>query len=105
MLKLCAAQLRDMQASNPGKPLVWVDIGGGTGWNIEQMNDFFPINELSQVYLIDLCEPLLEVARKRFAAKGFKNVQVLCQDASKFNMPVSLPVRRSTFSPAVTRSP
>ena len=87
MLKLCAAQLRDMQAANPGKPLVWVDIGGGTGWNIEQMNEFFPISQLSQVYLIDLCEPLLEVARKRFAAKGFKNVQVLCQDASQFSMP------------------
>ncbi|CBQ70562.1 related to Betaine lipid synthase [Sporisorium reilianum SRZ2] len=87
MLKLCAAQLRDMQATNPGKPLVWVDIGGGTGWNIEQMNEHFPIDQLSQVYLIDLCEPLLEVARKRFAAKGFKNVQVLCQDASQFNMP------------------
>ncbi|PWZ03152.1 hypothetical protein BCV70DRAFT_197391 [Testicularia cyperi] len=87
MLKLCAAQLRDIQASNPGKPLVWVDIGGGTGWNIEQMDEFFPISQLSQVYLIDLCEPLLEVARRRFAAKGFKNVQVLCQDASQFNMP------------------
>ena len=87
MLKLCAAQLREIQASNPGKPLVWVDIGGGTGWNIEQMNEIFPINKFSQVYLIDLCEPLLEVARKRFAAKGFKNVQVLCQDASQFNMP------------------
>ncbi|KAN0060609.1 hypothetical protein ACQY0O_007267 [Thecaphora frezii] len=87
MLKLCAAQLREMQASNPGKPLVWVDIGGGTGWNIEQMNEFFPIAELSQVYLIDLCEPLLEVARKRFAAKGFSNVRILCQDASEFMLP------------------
>ncbi|PWN50116.1 hypothetical protein IE53DRAFT_110475 [Violaceomyces palustris] len=87
MLKLCAAQLREIQKSNPGKPLVWVDIGGGTGWNIEQMNEYFPISELSQVYLIDLCEPLLDVARKRFAAKGFKNVQVLCQDAREFHMP------------------
>ena len=87
MLKLCAAQLRDMQAANPGKPLVWVDIGGGTGWNIEQMNEYFPIAELAQVYLVDLCDPLLEVARKRFAARGFKNVQVLCQDASEFVLP------------------
>jgi betaine lipid synthase len=94
MLKLCAAQLRDMQASNPGKPLVWVDIGGGTGWNIEQMNEYFPISQLSQVYLIDLCEPLLEVARKRFAAKGFNNVQVLCQDASQFNMPGLAPEQK-----------
>ena len=29
--RLCAAQLREMQRTNPGKPLVWVDIGGGTG--------------------------------------------------------------------------
>lgn len=87
MLKLAAAQLRDMQRNKPGKPLVWVDIGGGTGWNIEQMAEYFPLDQLSQIYLIDLCEPLLDVARRRFAARGFKNVQVLCQDAKEFSMP------------------
>jgi betaine lipid synthase len=109
--RLCAAQLREMQAKHPGKPLVWVDIGGGTGeccsssdapggwrrssplllsaagWNIEQMAEYFPLEELSQIYLIDLCEPLLEVARQRFRSRGWKNVQVLCQDAAGFTLP------------------
>ena len=51
------------------------------------MAEYFPLDQLSQIYLIDLCEPLLQVARQRFAARGLKNVQVLCQDAKQFNMP------------------
>jgi betaine lipid synthase len=51
------------------------------------MAEYFPLDQLSQVYLIDLCEPLLVVARQRFAARGFKNVQVLCQDAKEFHLP------------------
>lgn len=57
------------------------------GWNIEQMAEYFPLEELSQIYLIDLCEPLLEVARQRFRTRGWKNVQVLCQDAAGFTLP------------------
>ncbi|KDN52226.1 hypothetical protein K437DRAFT_232599 [Tilletiaria anomala UBC 951] len=87
MLKLCAAQLREMQEERPGKPLVWVDIGGGTGWNIEQMDQYFDVTQLSAIYLIDLCEPLLEVARRRFTEKGWKNVHVYCQDAKEFVLP------------------
>ncbi|CAD6983485.1 unnamed protein product [Tilletia controversa] len=87
MLKLCAAQLREMQRTNPGKPLVWVDLGGGTGWNIEMMGKYFPLEELSAIYLIDLCEPLLKVARERFNHMGLTNVQVLCQDAQEFSLP------------------
>ncbi|KAH0445918.1 hypothetical protein IEQ34_025248 [Dendrobium chrysotoxum] len=87
MLKLVAAQLRQMQYEQPGKKLVWVDIGGGTGWNIEQMAGYFPIEQIDQIYLVDLCEPLLAVARQRFNARGWKNVQVLCQDAREFTLP------------------
>ncbi|PWN29952.1 hypothetical protein BDZ90DRAFT_228998 [Jaminaea rosea] len=87
MLKLCAAQLHEMRRTQPSKPLIWVDVGGGTGWNIEQMAEYFPLEQLSHIYLIDLCEPLLDVARKRFAARGLKNVTVLCQDASEFTLP------------------
>lgn len=71
-----------LKSKPPGKRLVWVDIGGGTGWNIEQMNEICPIEVFDAVYLIDLCEPLLEVARKRFEKKGWKNVHCLCQDAT-----------------------
>ncbi|KAG6862216.1 hypothetical protein C0995_002146 [Termitomyces sp. Mi166 len=87
MLSLSASHLRSLRASNPNKRLVWVDIGGGTGHNIELMDKYTPIKSFDAVYLIDLCEPLLQVARKRFAAKGWTNVIVLCQDASQFTLP------------------
>ena len=57
------------------------------GHNIELMDKYFPISSFDAVYLIDLCEPLLQVARKRFAAKGWNNITVLCQDASEFSIP------------------
>ena len=87
MLKLCAAEMRLLREKEPNRKLVWVDIGGGTGWNIEQMNKFFPIAEFDQIYLIDLCEPLLKVARERFERLGYKNVQALCQNAKDFTLP------------------
>ncbi|KAF8521432.1 hypothetical protein BU17DRAFT_45793 [Hysterangium stoloniferum] len=87
MLSLSAAHLRQMHAASPKKRLIWVDIGGGTGYNIELMNKHFAIANFDAVYLVDLCEPLLDIARKRFAAKGWKNVIVLYQDASEFTLP------------------
>ncbi len=67
--------------------LVWVDIGGGTGWNIEAMDAFHPIANFDAVYLVDLCEPLLDVARRRFARKGWSNVHCICADAASFVLP------------------
>ncbi|KAG6897410.1 hypothetical protein C0992_001917 [Termitomyces sp. T32_za158] len=87
MLSLSASHLCSLRASSPHKRLVWVDIGGGTGHNIELMDKHIPIKSFDAVYLIDLCESLLQVARKRFAAKGWTNVVVLCQDASQFTLP------------------
>lgn len=51
------------------------------------MDQHYPISSFEKVYLIDLCEPLLQVARKRFAKRGWNNVVVLCQDASEFSLP------------------
>jgi betaine lipid synthase len=62
----------------PTKPL---------GHNIERMQNYFPISSFDAIYVVDLCEPLLQVARKRFAEKGWANVTVLCQDASLFSLP------------------
>ncbi|TFK53663.1 S-adenosyl-L-methionine-dependent methyltransferase [Heliocybe sulcata] len=87
MLELSAAHLRLLRENSPNKRLVWVDIGGGTGYNIEAMDQFFPISSFDAVYLVDLCEPLLEVARKRFKQRGWSNVTVMCQDASEFHLP------------------
>ncbi|KAG8843241.1 hypothetical protein FRB96_004229 [Tulasnella sp. 330] len=90
MLQLMASHLKAQSALVGGaaqKKKIWVDIGGGTGWNIEAMDEYLPISTFDAVYLIDLCEPLLAVARKRFAKRGWKNVHVLCQDASRFVLP------------------
>ncbi|GAA5903303.1 class I SAM-dependent methyltransferase [Sporobolomyces salmoneus] len=87
MLRLSAAHLREQRKRNPSKKLVWVDVGGATGWTIEEMNKYFPISEFDAVYVVDLCGPLLEVSRKRFEAKGWKNVHCLLQDATTFVLP------------------
>ncbi|KAK4048434.1 hypothetical protein OIV83_004780 [Microbotryomycetes sp. JL201] len=87
MLKLSAAHLAQQRQENPDKRLVWLDIGGGTGWNVEEMDKYFPVADFDAVYVLDLCEPLLDVARKRFEARGWKNVHCLLQDATAFVLP------------------
>jgi hypothetical protein len=57
------------------------------GHNIEVMDRYFPVSSFDAIYLIDLCEPLLDVARRRFEKKGWRNVHVLCQDAQHFQLP------------------
>jgi betaine lipid synthase len=51
------------------------------------MNEFMPIESFDAVYLVDLCEPLLQIARRRFAAKGWTNVHVIHSDACTFTLP------------------
>ncbi|OXG17402.1 betaine lipid synthase [Cryptococcus neoformans Tu401-1] len=92
MLQLLAAHLKAqpvvrLPVNAPTKPKIWVDLGGGTGWNIEKMDEYLPLTYFDAIYIIDLCEPLLEVARARIKARGWKNVHVLCQDASRFVLP------------------
>lgn len=40
----------------------------------------------SSVYLVDFSPSLCEVARKRFERLGWKNVNVVCEDARKFRL-------------------
>lgn len=62
-------------------------VGGGTGYNIEQMAQFLDVpNFFGTVYLVDLSPSLCSVARDRFTRLGWKNVQVLCQDARNFRL-------------------
>lgn len=82
-LQLASAHLPKNQQG-----MVWIDIGGGTGKNIEMMNEFFPIDEnFAAVYLVDLSHSLCEVARARFAGKAWaRNVHVIEADASDFTI-------------------
>ncbi|KAL7276227.1 hypothetical protein RUND412_000785 [Rhizina undulata] len=88
MLALAAAQLRlRMERQPEKKKSVWVDIGGGTGWNIETMNKYLPVTEFfSEVYLVDFSPSLCAVAEKRFKKLGWKNVRVFCMDARFFKL-------------------
>ncbi|OXV06799.1 hypothetical protein Egran_05434 [Elaphomyces granulatus] len=89
-LGLLAAQLKYRLEKNNQKDekLVWVDIGGGTGYNIEAMSAFLPVDtSFSHIYVVDLSPSLCEVARKRFERLGWTNVTVVCQDARKFRLP------------------
>lgn len=62
-------------------------MGGGTGFNIEQMSKFLPVQDFFEaVYLVDLSPSLCEIARTRFARLGWDNVKVLCQDARSFRL-------------------
>lgn len=90
MLALAAAQLRfkaEKQTESAKRKRIWVDVGGGTGFNIEAMAEFVNVPEFfSSVYLVDFSPSLCEVARKRFARLGWTNVKVICQDARKFRL-------------------
>ena len=90
MLALTAAQLKykePMFDASTDKP-IWVDVGGGTGWNIEAMQAYLDVPSFfSQVYLVDLSPSLCEIAKKRFTRLGWKNVVVVCQDARTFRLP------------------
>jgi betaine lipid synthase len=51
------------------------------------MSQFVSVPEyFSSVYLVDFSPSLCEVARKRFARLGWKNVHVICEDARKFRL-------------------
>ncbi|KAL8869948.1 MAG: hypothetical protein Q9174_003893, partial [Haloplaca sp. 1 TL-2023] len=88
MLALAAAQLRfqaDQGLFKHSKP-IWVDIGGGTGYNIEAMHAYLDVpNFFSTIILVDLSPSLCDVASRRFERLGW-DVKVLCEDARAFRL-------------------
>lgn len=73
--------MTDVAAQSQGKGGIWVDMGGGTGANLEMMGDE-AVMSFAKVYVVDLCGPLLEVARKRCEERGWHNVEVVEGDAT-----------------------
>jgi S-adenosylmethionine-diacylgycerolhomoserine-N-methlytransferase len=86
----------------PAEGGVWVDMGGGTGANLDYFGD--QINRLGKVYVLDLSHSLLEVASKRIATKGWKNVETVEADATTYQPPAGL-VDVITFSYSLTMIP
>jgi S-adenosylmethionine-diacylgycerolhomoserine-N-methlytransferase len=80
----------------------WVDLGGGTGANLEPIGS--QLHKARKVYLVDLCDSLLAVARKRCDARGWKNVEAVAADATTFQ-PGDGPADVVTFSYSLTMIP
>lgn len=79
----------------------WVEMGGGTGANLEFIGP--QLSELGRVEIVDLCEPLLEVARDRIRRCEWRNVQVRVADATTYK-PLA-PVDVVLFSYSLTMIP
>ncbi|KAL3676838.1 hypothetical protein R1sor_026786 [Riccia sorocarpa] len=101
MLKECARRVIDLDA-RPGQ--VWVDLGGGTGENVDMMAEYLDLSNFEKVYVVDICGPLCEVARKKVQARGWQNVEVVEADVCDF-VPDSLNATLVTFSYSLSMIP
>ncbi len=63
---------------------VWVDMGGGTGSNLELFGE--KIQRLGKVYVVDLSASLLEIAKQRIDRHGWKNVEPVEADATTYRL-------------------
>jgi S-adenosylmethionine-diacylgycerolhomoserine-N-methlytransferase len=85
-----------------GPDAVWVDLGGGTGSNLEY---FGPrLQQLKRIYIVDLSHSLLEVARRRIQQQGWTNAEAVEADATIFQPPLG-PADVVTFSYSLTMIP
>ncbi|CAD7703949.1 unnamed protein product [Ostreobium quekettii] len=78
MLATTSARIRDVEDA------VWVDLGGGTGENVDMMSEYIPLKHFKAIYIVDLCHSLCEQAKKKVEQKGWKNVYVVEADACEF---------------------
>lgn len=67
-------------AFKPGQ--VWVDMGGGTGSNLDFLKDEIP--KLEKYIIVDLSPSLLEQAAKKVKTYGLNNVELIEHDACSF---------------------
>lgn len=81
---------------------VWVDMGGGTGSNLEYISDSIP--RLGKVYVVDLASSLLKVCDQRIAANGWTNVETVEADATRWT-PAEGSADVVTFSYSLTMIP
>lgn len=74
---------RELYRALPLPPgAVWIDLGAGTGHCLEHVAERVP--HLGSVHLVDVCAPLLAVARRRVAEYNWNNVFLHDADAAAF---------------------
>ena len=79
-----------------------VDLGGGTGANLEFFGEQ-KIAALRKAYVVDLSPSLLEMARQRFAERNWPHVEAVEADATLYQPPEQADV--VTFSYSLTMIP
>lgn len=80
-----------------------VELGGGTGRNLEYFGS--RLESFSSVTVVDLCRPLLEIARERAASRGWSHVRVAEGDATVWRPEDGQPVDCVYFSYSLTMIP
>jgi S-adenosylmethionine-diacylgycerolhomoserine-N-methlytransferase len=81
---------------------VWVDLGCGTGENLERFGTRLDL--FSHIHLVDLCEPLLDVAKSRVANCAGSKITVHEGDATQFGSN-TIQADLVTFSYSLTMIP
>jgi ubiquinone/menaquinone biosynthesis C-methylase UbiE len=90
---------------------VWIDVGGGTGRNLEFLTPETIRAYFSKVYIVDVSPSLLEVAKARVEKAGLKDIVecVFCDftnaQAVKDKLPASGTVDLITFSYSLSMIP
>jgi S-adenosylmethionine-diacylgycerolhomoserine-N-methlytransferase len=79
-----------------------LDMGGGTGGNVEYLGE--KRSTLESITVVDLCPSLLETARRRIEQKGWSNVRTALADVTTFTPEGGL-VDVITFSYSLTMIP
>ncbi|CEP02619.1 unnamed protein product (mitochondrion) [Plasmodiophora brassicae] len=86
------------------KPLVWVDFGAGTGWSLEAMSEIMPLTRFSRVYLLDVSQPMLDIAAERIRRLQAGDIcELVCGDAADFDSLAKADL--VTFSYSISRMP
>lgn len=81
---------------------VWVEMGGGTGENLEHLGR--RRERLSRIYVVDLSPSLLAIAQRRKDTSEWINVELAKADATTFAPPAG-PADVVTFSYSLTMIP
>lgn len=105
------SMMLNMPLPNPPSKAVWVDLGGGTGSNLEYFTSQSFQTAFSKVVVVDLTPSLASVAKRRVQRRGWdKNglVDVVVGDATDPSLP-GLPASGTadivTLSYAITMIP
>ena len=81
--------------------MVAVDMGGGTGANLDFWGD--RIGQIEHIYLVDLSGSLLKVAQQRVNERGWKHITTVEADATAWQPPQQVDL--VTFSYSLTMIP